>query len=444
MNASESAAGLLQRCFAAAVAAVQPAGALRSPLRASRHDGSSSWVIAIGKAAGGMAASITDWLAGDGRVLAGGVVVEPDAAGLGSPWTTAVWPAGQSHATLRFTTGDHPIPRDASARAAAAIGELVQRIPAGADVHIALSGGGSALVAGPLPGLTMADVTATFELLLTSGLDIHEMNAIRKRITRWSAGRLGLALARRRVQVWVISDVPGDDLTSIASGPCTGDPWTTAEVRQLLAATRLGERLPESVRAAIEHETPKPGDPVLSSIAPVIVANNRTALVTVAETARAAGVAVRVMDDPLTGEASAMGRRIADKMRENGGHAPELLVWGGETTVTVTGRGGTGGRSQELCLAAAKFLHEAQTGGTLLAAGTDGRDGPTDAAGAVVDRDTWRRITAAGRDPAADLSGHDAYRSLDAAGALLRSGPTGTNVMDLALALTGARSATPS
>ena len=177
----------------------------------------------------------------------------------------------------------------------------------------------------------------------------------------------------------------------------------------------------------------------LSGITPVIVANNRTALIAVAATARDAGVAVRVMDDPLTGEASAMGRRIADTMRHNGDHGLELLVWGGETTVTVTGRSGSGGRSQELCLAAAESLHEAQTGGTLLAAGTDGRDGPTDAAGAVVDRDTWSRITAAGRDPAADLSGHDAYRSLDAAGALLRSGPTGTNVMDLALALTGAR-----
>ena len=439
MSAPETATGLLQRCFAAAIAAVQPASALRSPLRAARRDSSSSWIIAVGKAAGGMAASITDWLAGDDRTLAGGVVVEPDAAGLGSPWTTAVWPAGQSQATMQFTTGDHPVPRDASARTAVAIGELVQRIPAGADVHVALSGGGSALVAGPLPGLTMADVTATFDLLLTSGLDIHEMNAVRKRITRWSAGRLALALAGRRVQVWVISDVPGDDLTSIASGPCTGDPWTAAQVRDLLAGSRLVERLPGSVRAAMGRETPKPGDPGLSGITPVIVANNRTALIAVAATARDAGVAVRVMDDPLTGEASAMGRRIADTMRHNGDHGLELLVWGGETTVTVTGRGGSGGRSQELCLAAAESLHEAQTGGTLLAAGTDGRDGPTDAAGAVVDRDTWSRITAAGRDPAADLSGHDAYRSLDAAGALLRSGPTGTNVMDLALALTGAR-----
>lgn len=248
MNASESAAGLLHRCFAAAVTAVQPAGALRAPLRATPHDGSSSWVIAIGKAAAGMAASITDWLAGDGRALAGGVVVAPDGEGTGSPWTTAVWPAGQSHASVHFTTGDHPIPRDHSARAAVAIGELVQQIPAGADVHVALSGGGSALIAGPLPGLTMADVTTTFDLLLTSGLDIHEMNAIRKRITRWSAGRLGLSLAGRRVHVWVISDVPGDDLTSIASGPCTGDPWTTAEVGRLLASSGLAERLPVSVR----------------------------------------------------------------------------------------------------------------------------------------------------------------------------------------------------
>jgi hydroxypyruvate reductase len=439
MNAPESATGLLRRCFAAAVAAVQPAGALRAPLRATAHDRSPSWVIAIGKAAAGMAASITDWLAGDGRALAGGVVVGPAAEAIGSAWTTAVWPAGQSHGTVRFTTGDHPIPRDDSARAAAAIAELVQQIPAGADVHVALSGGGSALIAGPLPGLTMADVTATFDLLLTSGLDIHEMNAIRKRITRWSAGRLGLALAGRQVHVWVISDVPGDDLTSIASGPCTGDPWTSDDVRRLLNGSRLAEQLPGSVRAAITRETPKPGEPGLLGITPIIVANNRTALIAAADTAREAGVAVRVMDNPLHGEAAAMGQRIAGTMRQNSGRGPELLIWGGETTVTVTGPYGIGGRSQELALAAAEALRDAETVGTLLAAGTDGRDGPTDAAGAVVDRDTWQRIVTAGRDPAADLSGHNAHPALDAAGALVRTGPTGTNVMDLAIALTGVR-----
>jgi hydroxypyruvate reductase len=412
---------------------------MRAPLRATAHDGSPSWVIGIGKAAAGMAASITDWLAGDGRTLAGGLVVGSDADGIESPWTTAVWPAGQSHATMHFTTGNHPIPRNDSARAATAIGDLVQQIPAGAEVHVALSGGGSALIAGPLPGLSMADVTATFDLLLTSGLDIHEMNAIRKRVTRWSAGRLGIALATRRVHVWIISDVPGDDFTSIASGPCTGDPWTSTEVQRLLTASRLAGRLPEAVRAAIARETPKPDDPRLGGITPVIVANNRTALVAAAETAREAGVAVRVMDDPLSGEASAMGRRIAGTMQENREPGLQLLIWGGETTVTIAGAHGVGGRSQELALAAAESLHDARTGGTLLVAGTDGRDGPTDAAGAVVDRDTWMRIVDSGRDPSADLSGHDAHPALDAAGALVRTGPTGTNVMDLAMALTGAR-----
>jgi glycerate 2-kinase len=438
MNASESTTGLLDRCFAAAIAAAQPAGALRAPLRAVAHGGSSNWVIGIGKAAAGMVASITDWLAGDGRALTGGVVVGAGAERIGSPWTTAVWPAGQSHATVHFTAGDHPIPGDGSARAAVAIGELVQQVPAGADVHVALSGGGSSLIAGPLPGLTMADITATFDMLLTSGLDIHEMNAIRKRITRWSAGRLGLALAGRRIHVWVISDVPGDDLTSIASGPCTGDPWTTGDVRRLLAGSRLADRLPESVRAAIARETPKPGDPALTGITPIVVANNRTALVAAAETAREAGAAVRIMDDPLRGEASAMGRRIAESMRQHREAGLQLLIWGGETTVAIAGSHGTGGRSQELALAAARSLYDAHTAGTLLAAGTDGRDGPTDAAGAVVDGDTWQRIVAAGRDPAADLSGHNSYPALDAAGALVRTGPTGTNVMDLAMALTGA------
>jgi glycerate-2-kinase len=442
VNGGDSTTGLLHSCYAAAIAAAQPAAALRAPLRAARRDRSPFWVISVGKAAPGMAAAITENLVAEGRQLAGGVVIgpPPDARGSASAWTTGVWPSGQSHAALRFVDGDHPIPRADSARAAEAIGDIVRRIPDGADVHVAISGGASALIAGPLPDLTMPDITLTFELLLASGLDIHEMNAVRKRITRWSGGRLGVALAGRIVHVWVISDVPGDDVASIASGPCTGDPWTADEVRSLLAHSRLAEQLPVAVRTAMARETPKPGDPRLAGIAPLIVANNRTALAAAAAQGRQSGIAVRVMDDPLVGEASEMGRRIAATMHGIAETEPQLLLWGGETTVTIgDGPHGTGGRAQELALSAAQSLHDTRAAGILLVAGTDGRDGPTDAAGALVNRDTWQRIVAAGRDPAVDLSRHDGYPALDAAGALVRTGPSGTNVMDLALAITGAR-----
>lgn len=441
MSAIESAAELVHGCYAAAVAAVQPAAALRAPLRATAHDGSSGWLISIGKAAPGMAAAIADWLAENGGVLAGGVVIgpHPEPGALVTSPAPSMLTRAPSNPALRFVSGDHPIPGDGSSHAAAAIDEVVRQIPATAEVHVAISGGASALIAGPLAGLTMADVTSTFEVLLTSGLDIHEMNAIRKRVTRWSAGRLALALAGRRVHVWAISDVPGDDLGSIGSGPCTGDPWTSDDVRRMLAKSRLLERLPEAVRAALAQETPKPDDATLVAISARIVASNRTALVAAAEMARQSGIFARVMDDPLAGEAATMGRRIAATMRDTAGSRPELLLWGGETTVTIAGPPGMGGRSQELALAAAQSLHATQTAGLLLAAGTDGRDGPTDAAGAMVNRQTWQRIAAAGRDPATDLSHHDGYLALDAAHALVRTGPTGTNVMDLVIAVTGVR-----
>ncbi|MGH7524216.1 MAG: glycerate kinase type-2 family protein [Gemmatimonadales bacterium] len=419
---ADSAPQLLRRCYDAAIAAVQPESALREPLARDATPDSSCWVIAVGKAARGMAAAISRESAARGGRILGGLIVGVD--------------AGAPDSGLPTIVGDHPIPRMESQRAADALAQLVQRIPSGASTHIAISGGASALIGGPLPGFSMADVTETFQLLLTSGLDIHQMNAIRKRITCWSAGRLALALEGRRLRTWVISDVPGDDLSSIASGPCSGDPWTSAEVQQLLVTSGLGDRLPPAVCAGMSRETPKPDDPRLAGVVARIVANNRIALAAAADEGRRAGVSVRLMDQPLRGEAASMGRQIAAEMQRRAGADSELLIWGGETTVAISGTGGLGGRSQELALAAARELALTGTAGALLAAGTDGRDGPTDAAGAVVDARTWHQVVAAGRDPDADLMHHNSYVALAAAGALLRSGPTGTNVMDLAIALT--------
>jgi glycerate-2-kinase len=430
MTPTDSAPRLLRRCHAAAIAAVQPEVALREPLAGDAAPGSDCWVIAVGKAAHGMAAALArDSLARGGRVM-GGLIVGVDPA--------------RPDGLLPTVVGDHPIPGARSDRAATALAELVLRVPPGASTHVAISGGASSLVAGPLPGLSMVDVTTTFEMLLTSGLDIHEMNAIRKRITRWSAGRLALALEGRRVRAWVISDVSGDDPASIASGPCSGDPWTADAVQRLLASSGLADRLPPAVLAAMAHETLKPDDARLAGVATRIVANNHGAMVAAADEGRRAGVAVTLIDQPLRGEAATMGRQIAAEMQRRASSSPQLLIWGGETTVAISGSGGTGGRSQELALAAARELDITGAAGVLLAAGTDGRDGPTDAAGAVVDARTWQRIAAAGRDPDADLARHDSYAALAAAGALLRTGPTGTNVMDLAIAFTGARASAPS
>ncbi len=419
---------LLREIHRAAVAAVQPDAAVRAALDGSTPADAPQWIIALGKASSGMAAAIVAWLATHGREPAGGIVVTPDAL------------AATSHPLLQVIAGDHPLPGDRSRRAADSIGETVDRIPHDAVVHLAISGGSTSLVAGPLPGLSMEDVVRTFELLLTAGLDIHEMNAIRKRVTRWSAGRLALALRGRAIHVWIVSDVPGDDLSSIASGPCTGDPWTREQVRSLVTRHALDKLLPPSVRRALEVETPKPGDPALHHIVPRIVASNRVAVDAAVREAARRGFAASAAPERLTGDAAGAGRAIARFMLGAGDDC--VRVWGGETTVTIAGEHGTGGRSQELALAASHELRGSAV--TLLAAGTDGRDGPTDAAGAIVDGETWDRIAAAGRDPERDLARHDAYNALEAAGALITTGLTGTNVMDLVIAVSEAPRVAPS
>ncbi|HEY3935252.1 MAG TPA: DUF4147 domain-containing protein [Gemmatimonadales bacterium] len=413
---------LLRHCYAEAIRAVQPQRALSRTLAPLKPPPTPCWIIAVGKASNGMARGIVDWLETHAAEPAGGIIV--NAGSTPSP-----------HRAIRVLTGDHPIPGAKSAAAARAISETIAAIPPDASVHVAISGGASALIAGPLAGLTADDVTATFKALLSSGLDINEMNAIRKRVTAWSAGRLAAALGRRILHVWVISDVPGDDLGSIASGPCTGDSWTRRDVEQLVARHGLAKAFTPAVNRALGEETIKPGAPELRGVDPQIIASNRTAVEAAADAAKALGVDTQIMEPGLRGDASSMGRTIAEAL--GAGRAPAaVLIWGGETTVTIAGKAGLGGRAQELALAAAGVMARQHLTGTILSAGTDGRDGPTDAAGAIVDGSVWNRIVQAGRDPVRDLANHDAYHALDAAGALIRTGPTGTNVTDLVLGTT--------
>jgi hydroxypyruvate reductase len=421
MNRTTSAAELLSGCYGAAVAAAQPEPAMRAPLRELPSASRASWVIAAGKAAPGMARAIVTWLAECDREPEGGIVVSPADEILPNPALIAI-------------TGDHPIPRARSIAAGDALGHLIAGIPATATIHVALSGGASALLAAPLPGLSATDLTTAFELLLTSGLDIHQMNAVRKRLTRWSAGRLALDLAPRTMHLWLISDVPGDSPGDIASGPCTGDPWRSVDVINLLERAELLARLPATVQRALTLETPKPDLVTFRSIPPHVVASNATACAAAADHARRTGVHVELMAGTLRGEASDAAAAIAAVMHQPV-TTPTIRIWGGETTVAVPIAAPPGGRSQELALAAARLLDGATA--VLLAAGTDGRDGPTDAAGAMIDGATWRRIAASGRNPAHDLAGHDSYAALDAVGALLRTGASGTNVGDLLLGASG-------
>jgi hydroxypyruvate reductase len=368
----------LERWFRAGLAAVDPHRATRRALEGAEPPRSRPAIIAIGKAAPGMATAATEWLHDRGVPALGGLVV-------------SAHPAHDGGANLRWVAGDHPVPGAHSQAASDTLAALVDALPKTAPVLVFLSGGASALIAGPLPGLTAAEVTASFEALHLEGLDIHAMNRRRRAVTRWSAGRLAQALGPRDIRAWVISDVVGNDLATIGSGPLV-DPTSRAP--------------------AIPH---------------TIVADGEMAARAVAEAASAAGYAVVRHETPMVGEVAAVAERIHAALAG----APAVHVFHGEPVVRLPPHHGRGGRAQQLALHLAGRLPGLAR---ILVAGTDGRDGPTDAAGAVVDQDTDNAIRRAGVDPDLAIVTCDAYPALDAVDALLRTGPTGTNVADLVIA----------
>jgi glycerate 2-kinase len=434
-----SARDLLAQLYTAATAASAPGPALAARLgQVKLEPGRRIWILALGKAALPMAATAVQVLEARSHELAGGLVVAPE--GDHSP-----------HTRLPVLEGDHPEPGPRSLVAAQALAVAASMVAPADEVWVLLSGGTTSLVGAPEPGLTPADLTAIYSLLLGSGLDITAMNRIRKRFSRWGAGKLALALVPAQVRVYTVSDVIGDDPASIGSGPCTPDRTTAADVRAILERATLWSRIPDAARQLViaselgkTAETPKPGDRAFARVTHELVASNRLALEAAAKRAAELGLAPRVIESPLAGEAWAAGASVAADLLNNCVQlpipqptgAPRCLIWGGETTVSLGDHpAGLGGRSQELALAAARALEGAPPGTALLAAGTDGRDGPTDAAGAIVDGRTWGAIAASGRDPARDLAAHDAYPALDSVGALLKPGLTGTNVMDVVIGI---------
>lgn len=415
--------------YSAALAAAEPGAAVtgdlsKRPLLPDRP----VRIFALGKAAPAMARAAVDAIRNRGLSLAGGVLV-------------ATEPGASPHPAFRSAAGNHPLPGEASFAAAELVAEVTRAVLPQEQVVILLSGGTSSLIGAPIPQVPRDEFHAYWELLLESGLDIRVMNAARKRASRWGAGRLAIALPRVPIRMLLVSDVIGDDPATIASGPCAPDGWSAQEVQRALREAGLQKAIPRSILRLLEAqvsgaspETPKPGDPAFALVETHIVANNRRALLGVVARAQALDLPVLAGASDLAGEARDVGTRLAAFLKSGGGGA-SCFVWGGETTVRRTGKpSGLGGRCQELALAAAEEL-AGVPGVALLAAGTDGRDGPTDAAGAVIDGETWQRVTAAGRDPEMDLRRHDAYHALDAAGTLIRPGPTGTNVMDVVIGL---------
>ncbi|MCG6908295.1 MAG: glycerate kinase [Desulfobacteraceae bacterium] len=386
-------------------------------------------VVGAGKASALMARAVEELLGP--RVWGGLVVVK--------------YGHGAALDRVQIREAGHPLPDDAGRAGAAAVFDLARQAGAGDLVLCLISGGGSALLPLPVEGIDLKAKQATTELLLASGATIHEVNAVRKHLSRIKGGGLARAAAPARVVALILSDVVGDDLDVIASGPTAADPTTFGDGLRILRRYGLLAKVPPAVRRHLKRgaageaaETPKPGDPVFERVRNLLVGGNRDALLAAAAKGRALGYNTVVLSSMLEGEAREAGRfisRIAREARHSGNPAPPpaCILCGGETTVTVRG-GGRGGRNTELALAAALDI-AGEDGLMVLSAGTDGSDGPTDAAGAFADWKTLARAQEAGLDPARFLDENDSYRFFDRLGDLLKTGPTRTNVMDLQIAL---------
>lgn len=341
----------------------------------------------------------------------------------------------KDHPGITIHPADHPLATGRNLAAAAAIATAAKAISRmQADTLILISGGASAHLTSPAPGLTLEDLRNTTQALLLAGATINQLNTVRKHCETLKGGRLAALLCPARAHALVLSDVLGDPLDTIGSGPTAPDPTTFAD-----AAAVVDEfpdaPIPEAVRVHISRaadETPKPGSASVASLSHAIIANNTEARHAAERAAESVGFPVAVSQGLVSGEASVVA---ADLVRTLAAvKPPGCVVFAGETTVTVGAGTGRGGRNQELAVAAAMAL-ETIPNAALLTLATDGIDGPTDAAGAFVTSRTASDLRRVGIDPADALARHDSHTALDRVGALIRTGPTGSNINDVAVAI---------
>lgn len=342
---------------------------------------------------------------------------------------------------IRVIEAGHPVPDEAGLGGARQIMALCEAAGAGDLIVFLISGGGSALLPAPADRLSLEDKQRTTQALLASGATIAEVNAVRKHISRIKGGRLARSAAPATVASLVISDVVGDSLEDIASGPTVPDRSTYSDCLRIMQRYGLQEKIPSAVMDRLTWgakggiaETPKPDDPVFRNVRNFIVGSNRTAMAAAERHAEALGYHTSILSDAVEGESREVAAAHAQflkgmQKRLDPGRKPTCVLAGGETTVTVRG-GGLGGRNQEYAVAAAREI-DGLEGIVALSAGTDGTDGPTDAAGGIVDGSTIARGKGKGLDADEFLRRNDSYHFLDATGDLLRTGPTLTNVMDL-------------
>ena len=406
--------------FRAALAAADPLKIV--PPQLPKPPRGRTVVVGAGKAAGAMALAVENhWPAA--APLEGVVITR---YGHGSPTKR-----------IRVVEAGHPVPDEQGERAAREILALAETLGED-DLLLALvSGGGSSLLALPVPEVSMADLKAVTRELLASGAPIQDMNTVRKHLSAIQGGRLAAA-TRARVLALVISDVTGDDPTHIASGPCSPDPSTFGEAIEILA--RFGVRAPASVAAWLERgaraavpETPKPGDGAFARTENRVIATAHASLVAAADFVQRRGIAPLVLGDSVTGEAAEVAKvygALARQVRRHSHPAkpPAALISGGETTVTLHGHG-RGGRCTEFLLSLAVDLAGLE-GTWALACDTDGIDGSEDNAGAILRPDALARVAALGLDPKRMLADNDGYGFFSALGELVVTGPTRTNVND--------------
>ncbi len=411
---------LLEKMFAAAVAAAEPGSAMAELL--PEAPSGKVVVIGAGKGAAQMAAAFEAlW---DGPLS--GVVVTR-------------YGFGAECRRIKILEAAHPVPDAAAEAASAALLDAVSGLGKDDLVVALISGGGSALLAAPVAGLGLADEIALNQALLVSGAPIGAMNAVRKMLSRVKGGRLAQAAAPAKVVSFIVSDVPGDNPAEVASGPTV--PGTSGRNEALAAVRDYGIVLSDRLMGALQRAEapPLPDDAVFANHKVHVIASAAKSLEAAAEVANAAGFAPAILSDAIEGEARDVGRVLAAMAREVRGRgrpfeAPVAMLSGGETTVTLRGKGGRGGRNSEFLLAFALAI-EGQEGIAAMAADTDGIDGSEDNAGAFADGQSVARMRAAGVDPAEALARNDAWGAFEVIGDLFVTGPTGTNVNDLRVIL---------
>lgn len=434
----------LREVFSAAIKAADPYGAVLRHLSRTGNtllaDGKGfaldrfkrTVVIGAGKGASFMAKAVEDVF---GDMIDSGIVIVK---------------YGHSIAALSKIVqfeASHPLPDEAGVKGTERIVEILKGADEATFVVCLLSGGASSLLVAPAEGLSLEDKRSTTDLLLNCGASIDELNSVRKHLSRIKGGRLAELASPATMATFLLSDVIGDRLDVIASGPTVADTTTFRDAMEAVEKYGITGRLPSSVLKRLREgfagklrETPKGKEPFFKNSSNFVVGSLKESLAAARDAASGMGLDVQVVTAELKGEARSAARALAARALEarsslRRGHRARCLLFGGETTVTVKGNG-SGGRNQELALAFALEI-EGVDGITLLSAATDGTDGPTDAAGAIVDGRTASTARSLGIDPAVYLDNNDSYRfferldSMSASGSHLKTGPTGTNVMDI-------------